>query len=347
MHTHAQLCVLLLISYDNFFLFLCVQGAASGYGDDTLIRQQENFAKKVQNRSRSLVDNDFENMFTRRILVFPSPSKQRPQSMPNLNIALADEKQATKINEKLANVNLNSTKDEGKDDGKNNEKGKEVSFTSLGTSNSFEEDSEKKVSFEEKESTSPSKDIATENTNQSKKNNRKVVISKDRAKSQTSSSNASSANGNISPSSNSTNNSIGPEIVVHNLAPEAFRAVRKTFGFSFKKFASSLGSKPLITKGNGGGRSGARFFLSHDMRFVVKSIILEEVNTLLSILPSYLEHVISNAVHTLLPRFLGLFRVGKHTHFLVIDYVFKFLKIYFKIYIYRSYSFNPSPISHT
>ena len=96
---------------------------------------------------------------------------------------------------------------------------------------------------------------------------------------------------------------------MEDLAPDAFRAVRRAFNYRFQSFAKSLGDKPLKPIGGGGGRSGADFFLSHDARYVVKGIPAKEGLLLRGILSSYLDHVISYARHTLLPRFLGMYRV--------------------------------------
>lgn len=100
-----------------------------------------------------------------------------------------------------------------------------------------------------------------------------------------------------------------PSIEVIDLAPDVFRSVRLAFGYRFKSFARSVGRQPLKPIGGGGGRSGADFFLTHDARFVVKGIPSAECVLLLKLLESYVDHVISNAKHTLLPRFLGLYKV--------------------------------------
>jgi hypothetical protein len=62
----------------------------------------------------------------------------------------------------------------------------------------------------------------------------------------------------------------GTRLQVEDLAPEAFRAVRRSFLYGFGDFAASLGTKPLVSVGGGGGRSGASFYMSHDEEFIVK-----------------------------------------------------------------------------
>ena len=94
-----------------------------------------------------------------------------------------------------------------------------------------------------------------------------------------------------------------------DLAPDAFRCVRLAFGYTFEAFAESLGSAPLIPVGAGGGRSGASFYYSHDKLFVVKTLPEPEKVFLLMLLSSYVDHMCTHAAYTLLPRFLGLYKV--------------------------------------
>ena len=96
---------------------------------------------------------------------------------------------------------------------------------------------------------------------------------------------------------------------VVDLAPDAFRCVRLAFGYTFEAFAESLGSAPLIPVGAGGGRSGASFYYSHDKLFVVKTLPEPEKVFLLTLLSSYVDHMCTHAAYTLLPRFLGLYKV--------------------------------------
>ena len=96
---------------------------------------------------------------------------------------------------------------------------------------------------------------------------------------------------------------------VEDVAPECFQAVRAAFGYRFGDYAASLGDHPLKPIGAGGGRSGAAFYLSADDRFVVKSMPSEETAFLLTLLESYCRHMFDHLRGTLLPRFLGLYRV--------------------------------------
>ena len=99
-------------------------------------------------------------------------------------------------------------------------------------------------------------------------------------------------------------------IVIEEFAPDAFRVIRFIFGYRFGSFAKSLGSAPLVGMGSGGGgRSGAQFYVSEDRRYVIKSLPADEVTFLMQILPEYITFVTANSFHTLLPRFLGLYRI--------------------------------------
>ena len=103
-----------------------------------------------------------------------------------------------------------------------------------------------------------------------------------------------------------------PVVNVLEEAPLAFRAVRLAFGHRLQGFASALGSRPLVSTGPGGGRSGAELFLSADKTLIVKSLTHGEAEVLLQLLPSYAEHVLAHVGTTLLPRFLCLVRVAMH-----------------------------------
>jgi hypothetical protein len=91
---------------------------------------------------------------------------------------------------------------------------------------------------------------------------------------------------------------------------QVFRTLRFVFGYRLLSFARSVGSKPLVGVGGGGGRSGASFYTTYDKRYIVKSVPSQELVVLLEVLKDYVEHMITNAKHTLLPRFLGLHKVG-------------------------------------
>ena len=54
-----------------------------------------------------------------------------------------------------------------------------------------------------------------------------------------------------------------------------------------------------------GGKSGAIFFFSKDKRYIIKEVTTSELQTLLSILPNYIEYMTQNP-ESLLPRIMQL-----------------------------------------
>eukprot|EP00656_Telonema_subtile_P013210 TRINITY_DN1669_c0_g2_i1.p1 TRINITY_DN1669_c0_g2~~TRINITY_DN1669_c0_g2_i1.p1 ORF type:complete len:876 (+),score=250.00 TRINITY_DN1669_c0_g2_i1:69-2696(+) len=99
----------------------------------------------------------------------------------------------------------------------------------------------------------------------------------------------------------------------------AFAQIRDSFGISPKEYMRSLGPEALMSNlllGNlctlseimSEGKSGSFFYFSHDMRFMVKTISLEEFFKFRAVLMQYHNHVIKNP-HTLLSRLLGLYKL--------------------------------------
>ncbi|XP_021910888.1 phosphatidylinositol 4-phosphate 5-kinase 7-like isoform X2 [Carica papaya] len=56
------------------------------------------------------------------------------------------------------------------------------------------------------------------------------------------------------------------------------------------------------------GKSGSIFYLSHDDRFVIKTLKRSELKALLKMLPSYYRHV-GKHENTLITKFFGLHRI--------------------------------------
>ncbi|KAL3131311.1 hypothetical protein ABBQ38_000603 [Trebouxia sp. C0009 RCD-2024] len=74
------------------------------------------------------------------------------------------------------------------------------------------------------------------------------------------------------------------------------------------------------------GKSGSVFFLSHDDRFIIKTMRKNEVKLLLELLPKYYAHV-ERYPHTLLIKFYGLYRVvpnnGSKVRFIIMNNLFQ------------------------
>lgn len=90
--------------------------------------------------------------------------------------------------------------------------------------------------------------------------------------------------------------------------PRVFHNIRKRFGIDDLEYMSSLIVKPPQPI-DSPGRSGSKFFLSYDKRVVVKSITSEEVALLHQILQPYHEHLVTSDNMTLLPQYLGCYRL--------------------------------------
>ena len=73
------------------------------------------------------------------------------------------------------------------------------------------------------------------------------------------------------------------------------------------------------------GKSGSFFYFSNDGRYLIKTIPHRELKSLVRLLPAYVRHVETRR-HTLLPRFMGAYRIlfpgKKNVHFVVMTNVF-------------------------
>ncbi|CAI5961401.1 unnamed protein product [Closterium sp. NIES-64] len=87
--------------------------------------------------------------------------------------------------------------------------------------------------------------------------------------------------------------------------PAAFRALRAMFGIDPGDYMVSLCGDDALRELSSPGKSGSVFFLSHDDRFLIKTMRSSELQVLLRMLPAYYRHVKHNP-HTLLTKFFGL-----------------------------------------
>lgn len=81
-------------------------------------------------------------------------------------------------------------------------------------------------------------------------------------------------------------------------------------------------------------KNNARFYRSHDRRYVIKTVTSEDVEGLHNILQDYHKHIVETKGNTLLPHLLGLFRLtveNKENYLLVMRSVFSNRhKVHFK-----------------
>lgn len=59
----------------------------------------------------------------------------------------------------------------------------------------------------------------------------------------------------------------------------------------------------------GQGKSGNFFFYSYDKRFIIKTLLKDESDTLVRILDSYIHHIVTSDNKSLLVRIYGLFKI--------------------------------------
>ncbi|KAK2188165.1 hypothetical protein NP493_142g01024 [Ridgeia piscesae] len=90
--------------------------------------------------------------------------------------------------------------------------------------------------------------------------------------------------------------------------PIVFRNLRERFSIDGDSYMMSL-SKDAPIDWDASGRSGSSFQLSYDKRFVIKTICSEEIAEMHRILKTYHQHVVERHGKTLLPHYLGMYRI--------------------------------------
>eukprot|EP01060_Flectonema_neradi_P002007 TRINITY_DN11216_c1_g1_i1.p1 TRINITY_DN11216_c1_g1~~TRINITY_DN11216_c1_g1_i1.p1 ORF type:complete len:900 (+),score=116.16 TRINITY_DN11216_c1_g1_i1:106-2805(+) len=118
--------------------------------------------------------------------------------------------------------------------------------------------------------------------------------------------------------------------------PRVFLAIQQRFGITPEEYKRSLGIEQLqsslllgslsnLSSMASSGKSGAFFYMSHDGRFILKTIDKPEAKILRNFLPAYYDHVMDESNSgTLLTRYFGLhllWIVGDPKYFLVMDNV--------------------------
>jgi len=90
--------------------------------------------------------------------------------------------------------------------------------------------------------------------------------------------------------------------------PNVFRNLREKFGIDEDSYLRSL-CKYAPVDDDSSGRSGSKFMFSWDKKFVIKSISSEEVAEMHRILEEYHKHIVELHSDTLLPQYLGAYRL--------------------------------------
>lgn len=95
-------------------------------------------------------------------------------------------------------------------------------------------------------------------------------------------------------------------------ALRVFEEIRKRDGITNENIKESMdlhtNREAVFKSGQGSGKSGSFFFFSKNKEFIVKTMTETEKNVFLSMLPSYLNHLLENP-KSLLARIYGLYTV--------------------------------------
>ncbi|KAJ7946634.1 Phosphatidylinositol-4-phosphate 5-kinase family protein [Quillaja saponaria] len=107
--------------------------------------------------------------------------------------------------------------------------------------------------------------------------------------------------------------------------PMVFRNLREMFKLDAAEYMMSICGDDGLRELSSPGKSGSIFYLSHDDRFVIKTLKKFELKVLLNMLSKYYKHVRDHE-NTLITKFFGLhrikLRVGKKVRFVVMGNMF-------------------------
>ncbi|EPS72854.1 hypothetical protein M569_01903, partial [Genlisea aurea] len=107
--------------------------------------------------------------------------------------------------------------------------------------------------------------------------------------------------------------------------PMVFRNLRELFKLNAAEYIMSICGVDGLQELSSPGKSGSLFYLSHDGRFVIKTLKKSELKALLKMLPHYYDHVKAYE-NTLITKFFGAHRIvlrhGKKVRFVVMGNMF-------------------------
>uniref|UniRef100_A0A8C7S5W5 Phosphatidylinositol 5-phosphate 4-kinase type-2 gamma n=1 Tax=Oncorhynchus mykiss TaxID=8022 RepID=A0A8C7S5W5_ONCMY len=123
--------------------------------------------------------------------------------------------------------------------------------------------------------------------------------------------------------------------------PQVFRNLRERFGIEDLDYQVSLTRSPPV---RGGDTQGEGILLtSYDRTLVIKQISSEDVADMHGILSEYHQHIVKCHGSTLLPQFLGMYRVGvenEETYLIVMRNMFSH-----RLVVHRKYDLKGSLVS--
>ncbi|KAK9396715.1 phosphatidylinositol 5-phosphate 4-kinase type-2 beta [Crotalus adamanteus] len=124
--------------------------------------------------------------------------------------------------------------------------------------------------------------------------------------------------------------------------PMVFRNLRERFGIDDQDYQNSVTrSAPVYNDSHG--RCGVRFLTSYDRRFVIKAVSSEDVAEMHNILKKYHQFIVECHGNTLLPQFLGMYRLtvdGVETYMVVTRNVFSH-----RLTVHRKYDLKGSTVA--
>jgi 1-phosphatidylinositol-5-phosphate 4-kinase len=101
--------------------------------------------------------------------------------------------------------------------------------------------------------------------------------------------------------------------------------MRERFNINDESYAKSLTSGYIEPLDCATGKSQAKFYVSYDKRYVIKTITSEDVEGLHNILTDYHKHIVETKGDTLLPHLLSMYRLtveDKENYILVMRNIF-------------------------
>ncbi|XP_067112715.1 phosphatidylinositol 5-phosphate 4-kinase type-2 gamma-like [Osmerus mordax] len=123
--------------------------------------------------------------------------------------------------------------------------------------------------------------------------------------------------------------------------PQVFRNLRERFGIEDQDYQVSLARCPPVKDGEGQGMG--LMLTSYDRTLIVKQISSEEVEDIHNILSEYHQYIVTCHGSTLLPQFLGMYRVtveSEDTYLIVMRNVFSH-----RLHVHRKYDLKGCLVS--
>lgn len=124
--------------------------------------------------------------------------------------------------------------------------------------------------------------------------------------------------------------------------PMVFRNLRERFAIDDQDYQNSL-TRSAPVNSDTQGRFGARFLTTYDRRFVIKTISSEDIAEMHNILKKYHQFIVECHGNTLLPQFLGMYRLtvdSMETYMVVTRNVFSH-----RLAVHRKYDLKGSTVS--